>query len=122
MKKSLIILCAALPLTLGLTGCVVKVGGDDDGSYSYDFNDREYDNRKKIASLQVNSSFADVQNSLGVADFNEVYEKNGESVQVLFYRTNRKHKDGITTKDECTPLIFKNGQLVSWGDKAYSMI
>lgn len=122
MKKSLIVLCAALPLTLGLSGCVVSVGGDDDGHYSYDFNDREHDNRKKIASLQVNASFADVQNILGVADFNEVYQKDGENIQVLFYRTNRKHKDGITTKDECTPLIFKNSQLISWGDKAYSML
>jgi len=122
MKKSLIVLLAALPLTLGLTGCVVSVGGDDDGHYSYDFNDREFDNRKKIASLQVNASFGDVQSRLGVADFNEVYQKDGESIQVLYYRTNRKHKDGITTKDECTPLIFKNGMLVSWGDTAYGQL
>ncbi|NMP33285.1 DUF3192 domain-containing protein [Thalassotalea sp. M1531] len=122
MKKSLVVLLAALPLTFGLTGCVVSVGGDDDGHYSYDFNDREYDNRKKIASLQVNSSFGDVQGRLGVADFNEVYQKDGESIQVLYYRTNRKHKDGVTTKDECTPLIFKNGMLVSWGDTAYAQL
>ena len=59
---------------------------------------------------------------LGVADFNEVYNKGDENIQVLYYRTNRKHADGITTKDECTPLIFKNGALVSWGDTAYSML
>ena len=122
MKKSLIALIVAAPLTMGLTGCVVSVGGDDDGHYSYDLNDREYENRKKIASLQVNRSFADVQSLLGVADFNEVYQKENENVQVLYYRTNRKHKDGMTTKDECTPLIFKNGLLVSWGEKAYAML
>ncbi|MFD2168410.1 DUF3192 domain-containing protein [Thalassotalea euphylliae] len=122
MKKSLIALIVAAPLTMGLTGCVVSVGGDDDGHYSYDLNDREYENRKKIARLQVNSSFGDVQSLLGVADFNEVYQKENENVQVLYYRTNRKHKDGITTKDECTPLIFKNGMLVSWGEKAYAML
>ena len=122
MKKSLIALIVAAPLTMGLTGCVVSVGGDDDGHYSYDLNDREYENRKKIASLQVNRSFADVQSLLGVADFNEVYQKGDENVQVLYYRTNRKHKDGMTTKDECTPLIFKNGMLVSWGEKAYAML
>ncbi|MCH2057147.1 MAG: DUF3192 domain-containing protein [Thalassotalea sp.] len=122
MKKSLLILSLALPLTLGLSGCVVSVGGDDDGHYSYSHNDREYDNRKKIARLQLNASFGDVQQMLGVADFNEVYKKGEENIQVLYYRTNRKHADGITTKDECTPLIFKNGALVSWGDTAYSML
>jgi hypothetical protein len=59
---------------------------------------------------------------MGVADFNESYQKNGEQIQVLFYRTNRLHKDGLTTKDECTPLIFKNNQLVSWGENAYKQI
>lgn len=123
MKKVLLPLLVITPLTLGLTGCVVAVGGGEDGySMSHDFEDREYDNRKKIARLQLNSSFNDVQSTLGVADFNEVYEKNGENIQVLYYRTNRKHKDGITTKDECTPLIFKNGELVSWGDSAYALL
>ena len=123
MKKVLLPLIIIAPLTLSLTGCVVAVGGGEDGySMSHDFEDREYDNRKKIARLQLNSSFNDVQSTLGVADFNEVYEKNGENIQVLYYRTNRKHKDGITTKDECTPLIFKNGELVSWGDSAYALL
>jgi uncharacterized protein DUF3192 len=123
MKKVLLPLLVIAPLTLGLTGCVVAVGGGEDGySMNHDFEDREYDNRKKIARLQLNSSFNDVQSTLGVADFNEVYEKNGENIQVLYYRTNRKHKDGITTKDECTPLIFKNGELVSWGDSAYALL
>jgi len=123
MKKTLLPLLIIAPLTLGLTGCVVAVGGDDDGySMSHDLNDREYDNRKKIARLQLNSNFNDVQSMFGTADFNEVYQKEGENIQVLYYRTNRKHKDGITTKDECTPLIFKNGVLVSWGESAYKML
>lgn len=122
MKKSLLVMLAVAPLTLGLTGCVVAVGGDKDHMGNYNFEDREYENRKKIAQLQINSSFADVQARLGVADFNEVYSKDDGNVQVLYYRTNRKHKDGITTKDECTPLIFKNGMLVSWGEKAYAAL
>ena len=45
MKKTLLPLLVIAPLTLGLTGCVVAVGGDDDGySSGHDFNDREYDN------------------------------------------------------------------------------
>ncbi len=123
MKKSILPLLIIAPLTLGLTGCVVAVGGDDDGyRMGHNFDDREYENRQKIARLQLNSSFNEVQSTFGVADFNEVYQKAGESIQVLYYRTNRKHKDGLTTKDECTPLIFKNGLLVSWGESAYAML
>ncbi len=123
MKKTLLSLIIAAPLTLGLTGCVIAVGGDEDGySIGHDFEDREYENRKKIARLQLNSSFNDIQSTLGVADFNEVYQKDAESIQVLYYRTNPKHKDGITTKDECTPLIFKDGMLVSWGESAYALL
>ena len=115
-------LVLAAPLTMGLTGCVVSVGGDDDYGRQHSFEDREYENRQKIARLQLNSTFADIQSTLGTPDFNEVYQKDGENVQVLYYRTNRKHKDGVTTKDECTPLIFKNNLLISWGDTAYSML
>jgi len=122
MKKSMLALILAVPLTTGLTGCVVSVGGDDDYGMQHSYEDREYENRQKIARLELNTSFADIQSKLGTPDFNEVYQKNGENIQVLYYRTNRKHKDGVTTKDECTPLIFKNSQLVSWGETAYNML
>jgi hypothetical protein len=122
IKKSLGLLIAA-PLLIGLTGCVVAVGGNNDDGYTFNSDhDREYDNRKKIAQLQAGMSFVDVQNKLGVADFNESYKKNDEQIQVLFYRTQRLHEDGMTTKDECSPLIFKNGALSSWGDQAYSQL
>lgn len=110
-------LLIVLPLSLTLSACVVKVGGDDAGhSFSDKFSDREYDNRKKIALIQLNSSFSDVTNRLGVADFNEIYQNNGTNVQVLFYRTHRLHKDGITTKEECTYLHFENGSLIETGN------
>jgi len=66
--------------------------------------------------------FDQVKNLMGVPDFNETYEKNGETIQVLYYRTQRTKKDGITTKDECTPLIFKQSILSSWGEMAYKQI
>ena len=103
------------PLALSLTGCVIAVGGEDGHMVSSDFEDREYTNRKKISRISLNSSIADVTNKLGVADFNETYEKNGNTVRVLFYRTNRIHKDGLTTRDECTYLYFVNGELVETG-------
>ncbi|MCO4797996.1 MAG: DUF3192 domain-containing protein [Colwelliaceae bacterium] len=115
MKKSILALIVAAPLTLSLTGCVIAVGNDDDHNISTDFEDREYTNRKAIARISLNSSFADVSNKLGVSDFNETYEKEGNTIQVLFYRTNRIHKDGLTTRDECTYLYFVNGALSETG-------
>ncbi|NRA82841.1 MAG: DUF3192 domain-containing protein [Gammaproteobacteria bacterium] len=119
MKKSLIALLVMAPLSLSLTGCVVAIGDHDrDNGYVMSDHDRQYENRKQIATLMVNATFSAVQDKMGVPDFNETYDKNGETIQVLFYRTHRVHKDDLTTKDECTPLVFKQNKLVSWGDKA----
>lgn len=123
MKKPLATLLLLAPLSLSLTGCIVVADGDGHhGSYQADFEDREYDNRKKIARLELDMGYLEVQDYLGVPDFNETYQKDGEQIKVLFYRTNRKHRDSMTTKDECTPLVFKANKLVSWGEMAYSQI
>lgn len=117
MKKSLLSMLVIAPLAVGLTGCVVAVGTDGDGHYvsSSDFGDREYKNRKKIAKLALGASYRDVASDMGVADFTESYEKEGKTIQVLFYRTNRIHKDDLTTRDECTYLYFIDGELKETG-------
>lgn len=113
MKKSLLALIVVAPLTFGLTGCVIAVGGEDGHSISGDFEDREYENRKKIARIQLNSAFSDVSHTMGVADFSETYLDNEKTVNVVYYRTHRLHKDGLTTKDECTKLIFVSNSLTA---------
>jgi hypothetical protein len=124
MKKSLLALLIAIPLTSTLTGCVIAVGGDDkDGhSYSFDYESKEQENRQHLTKLQLNMSFEQVKSLMGIPDFNESYNKEGTPIQVLYYRTQRIAKDGLTTKNECTPLIFKNNELISWGDTAYSQL
>jgi len=113
MKKTLLAVALTLPLTL--TGCVVAVGGDDD-NYSYKSHEsQEYKNRKAIARMELGTAYETTTARLGVADFFEKYEENGELVQVAYYRTHRVHKDGLTTKDECTYLKFVNGKLVATG-------
>ena len=119
MKKSIIALLIVAPLTLSLTGCVIAVGGGDEGhSMSTSFGDREYENRKKIDKIQLNASYSDVKQKLGLGDFNEKYQIDGKEIQVLFYRTHRVHKDDLTTKDECTYLHFVNGDLLETGNGA----
>lgn len=116
MKKTLATLLLIAPLTLGLTGCIIVADGD--GGYKNmmtDHDDREYDNRKKIARLEINTDYSDAQDRLGVADFNESFEQDGQNIQVLYYRTNRKHADSMTTKDECTYLQFVDGKFKQSG-------
>jgi len=64
----------------------------------------------------MNSSYSSVYNSLGVADFTETYQRNGAVVKVLYYRTHRNQKDGLTTKDECTYLNFVDNVLTETGN------
>jgi hypothetical protein len=117
MQKKLITLLLVTPLIAALSGCVVKLNSNDEGySYSTDSEDRTYNNRKQIGKLPLGASFIDIQDKLGVSDFSETYSDNSDAVRVLYYRTQRKHKDGLTTKDECTYLQFVNGQLVATGN------
>ena len=117
-----IILPLALASSFLLTGCVVSVGGGSDSHYGTDVEDREYNNRKHISNLETGMSCESVLRKMGVADFNELYEKQDGTYRVLFYRTQRTMGDGITTKDECTPIVFKDSGLVGWGDSAYHLM
>lgn len=122
MKKSVLALIVAAPLTLGLTGCVISVDGDDWDGHHVDWEDREYKNRKIISELALDSDSDQVRARLGVPDFNETFMGGDDQYNVLYYRTQRMHGDGKTTKDECTPLVFKNGMLVGWGESALQRI
>lgn len=117
MKKSLLVLLIALPLATTLTGCVISVkDGDVQHSLMGNSDDRAFENREKISKVQLGSSFADMQEKLGVADFSQTYAHNDQTIRVLFYRTQRLHKDGLTTKDECTYLEFIDGELNQTGN------
>lgn len=85
------------------------------------WEDRQAFNMKFINELSIDSSVTKqfFIESLGSPDITEAKVAQDSSYQVMFYRTHHKKSDGITTKDECTPLLFKNGQLIAWGDGAY---
>jgi len=114
MRTSLFALLIAAPLSLGLSGCVIAIDGDNDHGLQNEHN-REFKNRKTITNLALNSQYAQVTQLLGTADFTEAYQVKGQQISVLFYRTQRLHKDGLTTKDECTYLHFENGILTETG-------
>ncbi|MBU1437784.1 MAG: DUF3192 domain-containing protein [Gammaproteobacteria bacterium] len=115
-------LFAVSAVIVGLSGCVVAVGNDNSDENWDKTKKTQVNNQSFINQLQTGATLASVRNSLGSPDFTENFQKNNETIEVLFYRTHRTHGDGMTTKDECTALIFKQGLLVAWGDKAYQQL
>jgi hypothetical protein len=113
---------ALFGLSLGLSGCVISVNGDGEYAHQSDWQVKEQKNRKHISQLQPDASYDKITHRMGIADFNESYAKGDDTYQVLYYRTQRMDDDGVTTKDECTPLVFKNSVLVGWGESAYNVI
>lgn len=113
---------ALFGLSLGLSGCVISVDGDGDYGHHSDWQDKEQKNRKHISRLEQDISYDQILNRMGIADFNEFYTKGDDTYRVLYYRTQRINGDGVTTKDECTPLVFKNTVLVGWGETAFNAI
>jgi len=114
-----------LALSSLLTGCVVAIGDKDyDGSDDADkeWRKTQRENLAQINQFEPGMAFNTVISRLGNPDFTEFLVKEGEQVQVLFYRTQHKSSDGKTTKEECTPLVFINNQLHGWGDKAYQQL
>ena len=108
-----------------LSGCVVVAGDIDEwdrDDYRSDWQKIERENRANIANLTLGATYASVVTVMGQADFSEAFETGGHQYQILFYRTHRVDSDGETTKDETTPLVFKDQQLIGWGQDALQRI
>ena len=83
------------------------------------WEDRQSYNSQKMNELALGQNIVSVKQLLGKADFSEAKAVKETKLQVLFYRTHHQKSDGITTKEECTPLIFKNNKLMAWGGDTY---
>ncbi|RDV24381.1 DUF3192 domain-containing protein [Alteromonas aestuariivivens] len=84
-----------------------------------DWQDREEYNKVQITKLRLGSTREEVLALLGSPDITEAKIHGGNTVQVMFYRTQHVRADGLTTLDECTPLLFENDHLIAWGEGAY---
>ncbi|WP_116364672.1 DUF3192 domain-containing protein [Parahaliea mediterranea] len=107
---------AVLLLVLSAAGCVV-IQSDGDGSH--DWREEERDNRSAISGLQIGMTRDDVQQRLGSPRDSESYRRGDSTMLVWFYRTHRSQADGETTRDEMTPLVFRDGILIGWGEPVY---
>lgn len=115
-------LLVASVLTATLSGCVVAIGDKTESQSENAWKKTQAHNLQHINQLQLGARADDVRTLLGAPDFSELFEKEGKQVLVLFYRTHHVKSDNKTTKDECTPLVFKNNLLTGWGDNAYKYL
>lgn len=85
------------------------------------WEDRQAYNKQYINELNLEDEIQKkrVIEALGSPDITEAKQAGEDNYQVMFYRTQHEQSDGMTTKDECTALLFKNGKLIAWGDGTY---
>ncbi len=84
-----------------------------------DWEDRQAYINAKLTEISIGQSITQIKTLMGKADFSEAKMANESTLQVLFYRTHHTKSDGETTRDECTPLLFKDQKLIAWGDASY---
>ncbi|MFT5163084.1 MAG: hypothetical protein ACI9FJ_001666 [Alteromonadaceae bacterium] len=87
-----------------------------------DLTERQEFNLKYLETLSLHDNTPQnaVIDYLGSPDITEAKAVKDKVYQVMFYRTRKITGDGITTKDECTPILFIDGVLIAWGDNAYN--
>ena len=90
-----------------------------DSAKDMDWEDREAYNSVQISKLELGLQKQQILELLGSPDITEAKRIDDTELQVMFYRTQHKKADGITTEDECTPLLFENNELIAWGESAY---
>ncbi len=54
---------------------------------------------------------------LGTPNYSEAVARDGVAYRALRFRTLHRHSDGETTRNESTPLVFKDDVLIGWGDE-----
>ena len=120
LKKFIRYLILGLGLYALIATLVIAFYKDDPQAMIW--QDRESFNKRYIEKLSLDSQTTPytVLDYLGSPDLTFAKRDNEQVLQIIFYRTQHITSDGITTMDECTGLLFKNGQLILWGPSAYS--
>ncbi|UOB75447.1 DUF3192 domain-containing protein [Pseudoalteromonas sp. APM04] len=120
LKKFIRYLILGLGLYALIATLVIAFYKDDPQAMIW--QDRESFNKRYIEKLSLDSqtTLNTVLDYLGSPDLTFAKRDKEQVLQIIFYRTQHITSDGITTMDECTGLLFKNGQLILWGPSAYS--
>ncbi|GIU53428.1 DUF3192 domain-containing protein [Shewanella sp. KT0246] len=118
MKPSLSFLIASMFIAyvvFAITVVLVYEPRPEDRSWQ----DRQEFNHRMLSEITIGQSITSIRQKMGRADFTEAKATEDANFQIMFYRTHHVKSDGITTKDECTPLLFKDDQLIAWGQETY---
>lgn len=102
--KNLVLFLTVFSLGLALSGC----------SNTGYFAARR--NLQNSAGLRVGMTKAQVIEVMGEPVTGEDYCR----PDVWFYYIDPQWYDGLTTQDECMPLVFKDGKLLGWGNEYYN--
>ncbi|TQF67407.1 DUF3192 domain-containing protein [Pseudoalteromonas luteoviolacea] len=115
IKKVLQYIFLGLAVYAGIVFLVINFYKDDPRAMAW--KDREAFNKRFISKLKPNAEMEldTVLDNLGSPDLTYVKSDKEDVYQIVFYRTQLMKPDGITTQDECTGMLFKNGQLILWG-------
>ncbi|MEW6078780.1 MAG: DUF3192 domain-containing protein [Thermodesulfobacteriota bacterium] len=74
--------------------------------------------QKKMLTLTTGMSQEQVITVMGVPERSELYEAvDGSMVSILYYRMKDRGAVILTLKDESTPVVLVNGQLIGWGER-----
>ncbi|MCC5824880.1 DUF3192 domain-containing protein [Alkalimonas sp.] len=121
MLRIFALLLAGIALYFIIVAGILRFYPDDPEQMNWQI--REAFNAKYIQSLEQEPKVQQQQviERLGGPDITRAYRKDGVVYQLLYYRTHRAIADGITTEDECTPLLFIDRQLVAIGNEAIDL-
>lgn len=123
VKSKQVLLALMVPLALTLSGCIVVTESHKShGDEMSEWEQTEQHNRQYISNLPAETTIEKVRSQLGNPDFTDSLRNDGAHYQVLYYRTHWRKGDGVTTKDECTPLVFRDGMLIGSGELALQQV
>lgn len=73
-------------------------------------------NLHNLKKLQAGMSREDVYTIMGMPDLYDMHETvDRDYLAVFYYYTHTKVDDGAASKNECTPVVIRDGKLVGWG-------
>lgn len=72
-------------------------------------------NNENLAKLKIGMTKQEVLSIMGEPLKDEVYN----TENTWYYFTQVKWSDGMITRDECTPVFFKDDKLAGWGQLEY---